>query len=648
LWPPAICSIITGTPVTPDPAQEAAIPDRRDTLTLLIGTLTVTIATLVVVFSPPGWRTWGLDGLATLPAVWRWWWPAAAALSAAAIWWVARRGRPGMPVALLAMVGLVVVAVVAPTPTLLRGDGQFLVTGFSTPATPHEVPVHAYLADRLVTGLLNAGLGGEGARAGTVDPLPVFRLLGALSALLYAGAWVLFARRFAKAAARYLCLAAGFLGGALPILAGLVEFYAPVQALTAVSLVLATGALARGRYPWWGLAVALLAAAMHFSAAIILPAFVLPALHRYGRRVAWAGFAGVVAAGLIGVLVVGNQHLMPPLGPAMDGGYRLLDPRHALDLVNLLFWSAPVLLAVILPLALRRHPESDDDGAPVSDFLGAAALVGLGFALLFAPELGMARDADLLSLFAIPATMWGLWRIRSLPLSHNALLPAAAVWVGLLTASAQVAVQAGADTAVARFERQLERNQELSGYGWEILSIHHRKNGDTAREEQALRRAFEAGGNTRFHVHLAYFAAQRGDMATAEHHARAAVQAQPDLPDAHGILGIILENTGRADEAVPALREAVRLGTRNGECFTLLAYHLGKSGNLEEAGRVIQLAETRASRRDGKFHCVAGMLAENLGRPAEAVEHYRRALGLKAPSPWRESAERGLQRLQQP
>jgi tetratricopeptide (TPR) repeat protein len=66
-------------------------------------------------------------------------------------------------------------------------------------------------------------------------------------------------------------------------------------------------------------------------------------------------------------------------------------------------------------------------------------------------------------------------------------------------------------------------------------------------------------------------------LADAETHIMAALKDDPNLPEAHDVLGGLLENRGRLDDALAEYREAVRIRPNFGKAHLDLGAALAKS-----------------------------------------------------------------------
>jgi len=79
-------------------------------------------------------------------------------------------------------------------------------------------------------------------------------------------------------------------------------------------------------------------------------------------------------------------------------------------------------------------------------------------------------------------------------------------------------------------------------------------------------------------------------MAEAEKHILAALKDDPNLPEAHDVLGGLLENRGRMDAALAEYREAVRLRPGFGKAHLDLGVALANRRDLAGAAEEFRKA----------------------------------------------------------
>jgi len=104
------------------------------------------------------------------------------------------------------------------------------------------------------------------------------------------------------------------------------------------------------------------------------------------------------------------------------------------------------------------------------------------------------------------------------------------------------------------------------------------------------------------------------------------VQLNPDWPEAHSNLGMVLQQAGRKEEAMDQYREALRLQPDFRRARIALAALLAAAGRFPEATVHDQLAFVPAD--TAAAHCELGEALVDEGRISEALVEYRAALRL--------------------
>jgi len=136
-----------------------------------------------------------------------------------------------------------------------------------------------------------------------------------------------------------------------------------------------------------------------------------------------------------------------------------------------------------------------------------------------------------------------------------------------------------------------------------------------------------------------------GRFADVEAMARALTRRFPRHPFGWNALGAALQQLGRLEDALPALRQAVNLTQRDPEAqgnLGIVLLHLGRLAEAEPVlRRALQLAPKAAA-----FHSNLGAVLLGLGRPGEAEASYRRTVEL-APDYAEARANLGLTLLDQ-
>ena len=119
-----------------------------------------------------------------------------------------------------------------------------------------------------------------------------------------------------------------------------------------------------------------------------------------------------------------------------------------------------------------------------------------------------------------------------------------------------------------------------------------------------------------------------GRIAEAEAAYRRALEQEADCADALNLLGVVLCQTGRNQQAVQYLERAVKLRPQDAACRNNLGLALQAAGAPEAAEKAFR----RALALDPAYpeaHNNLGNLLLNQGRTEEAIAHYRQALTLR-------------------
>ncbi len=120
---------------------------------------------------------------------------------------------------------------------------------------------------------------------------------------------------------------------------------------------------------------------------------------------------------------------------------------------------------------------------------------------------------------------------------------------------------------------------------------------------------------------------QAGRLSEAEARYRRALELAPELPDAHGYLGLVLHQRGASDAGVAALRRAVALAPDDLVLHANLAAVLAERRE-PEAALAAWREVVRIDPADAEGHFHVGLLLDELGRPGDAVAALEGALAL--------------------
>ena len=243
--------------------------------------------------------------------------------------------------------------------------------------------------------------------------------------------------------------------------------------------------------------------------------------------------------------------------------YHLFSSAHLLDFLNLQLLVAPAPLMSLLLLTWSRP--SRDQGHL---FLLSTALFPLLSAFLINPGIGAFRDWDLLSLSALPCSLWAATALAnriqdkatlqqtSLVLSGAAALHLI-LWLGL---------NANATAAQTRFAQTLEQStvSDLGrAYSWETLGIHHRQQGQHELSLVAYKQAIAAQPNHRYWIGAGdqYTALKRFPEAITAY--EQALAGKPDQAAVWTAIGEARFQAGLIDQSLTAWQTALRLEPEN-------------------------------------------------------------------------------------
>ncbi|MBZ0264817.1 tetratricopeptide repeat protein [bacterium] len=597
-----------------------------------IGAGSLAALVMLVSFLPPYIRCWGLDGLSYNSPLMRFIVLIVAGLISLVLYVALRASKAderdtGNLILWLAFLPIILGSFLYPAATLLRGDGQLLVNNLSA---GYPITLRAPVVAMITSAIYNFG-----ASFG-LNAVGTYRIVDALACCLFVAAFWRFSLRYENITGRLFVVLAGVFSGSLLLLSGLVEQYALLHAALAWSLVLSVEAIEDDRLPSLGLLINLIAIGVHVSAIAFLPAYLFAFLRDKPIRTTAIVTGGVGLAGVVFVWIFAGKHLLFPLGPYPPDGYAVYSLRHLIDLLNLDFWAVPLLIGIILPILLLKRIDILEER---SDWFLFAAMIGaMGFALLFSPDYGLARDADLVALYGIPATFWLVrsWWNNYLPTPNS--LVAAMLFAGLITIGTQLSVQARPVADAERFIRQLERNPERSYYGWEVIAILRRGLGDAEGERIAYERALSAPelpeeDNVRYLNNLAGIEMKRNNFEIAKSYLMDAVRIDPDYALTHGLLGKLYGEIGEKDSAEVEFQRAIEIDPQSGTLYANYGGWLVQEGRVQEAVEMLKSGVLRIP-DSPQLLFTLGFACEKMGQNIEALRWYEKARSLAPNSPW--------------
>lgn len=510
---------------------------RQRPVYLALGALAGLIAAASML---PGVRLWGVNHLAHLPVAAR-----VIVLTALALSFlpgVARRGSTLLTTAVSGVLGgsvgrilafsiaFGVACVVLHSRTELLGDGQAQANEIRRSVASPDMTITRYgaiMADQeriaVASWMLNFLAFKAAAAAGARDPIAGMHVLYALFGALTAFA-ILLALRSSSAPItfRVVVALACFFSGGVQLFFGHMEMYTPVVSLVVVYVACLVGA-SSGRVP---LAVPgvvlLLAIACHVQALLYAPAFAGLVLLRMSRR----PVVITILVGALTVLATVGGRFATGLGEFFLPAAAVLAPGHLVDIANEMLLVVPLALVFIAATAANHSQRRFGTNDVIAWLVFVPCAM---FLFLFFPELGMPRDWDLYVLPAAGVVLPLFVRLRSTADDSvpppSWLVPAA--MVGLAVAGPWVAVNASESVAVRHYGNILEFDKTNLGYGYEILSLHHRGRGNVAGEIAALQNAADESKNPRYYLALGILRYETGDTLQAIDDLRRALEIRP-------------------------------------------------------------------------------------------------------------------------
>jgi tetratricopeptide (TPR) repeat protein len=480
---------------------------------------------------------------------------------------------------------------------------------FISQKEPGELMAHeaAFLVVSSLFGPERVPARGEAAQKEHNERLDKFRDLAAMSyrvlSALAGALAVLILIRFARASklvrSRTIFWLALLTGGVWLIFFGYVENYSWVSLFMLLSLTSGVRAADEGKhFPTASLLWFVLAVLFHFAAIVLLPAmlYLLWTLHakQSGRRLIplWQWLVGFSILGLAGYVWVrgwkGWISVIPLLPKWTKDGYAFLTWKHFADIGNLLVWSA------ILSLPLLFVRQRDEVSASLAlRYLLIASLCGALFALVFSPNLGMARDWDIVSAALWPLLLFAAVKLSSIEFSQAQSHAAGGALLAmvLIVLTPAVLVQANEQSAVSRFRDLLSLDRSRSAYGWENLASYYQRKENLEERILAWREAVTVERNPRYLVNLATALKLADRIDEADTVAIAAAAKNREFTSQLFYFSAMQAKRGRLDrsralvDTAVALNPEIRLG-KEMKLWAAQAYEvdsIAKSGNLAQA-----------------------------------------------------------------
>ena len=310
--------------------------------------------------------------------------------------------------------------------------------------------------------------------------------------------------------------------------------------------------------------------------------------------------------------------------PGFYAQYRIFSFAHLVDYINLQLLSAPAAcMAIFLGRKSLRGRHT---------FFAICTLVPLFFTFVAKANIGAFRDWDILSLPALPLTLWAatmlLERIRDgETLFHSAFLICGAAALHTLL---WIAVNANAGAAEARFVHQVGR---LSGHanasGWLTLGKFHGRQNNPSAALDAYKRALDGDPskpNRWLTVGITY--RKMGQSEKAIEYFSEAVNLRPDLPVPYMNLGAAYSDMGQFDKAIEFTRKAIALQPDLAKAHMNLGALFQRTGQLAKSIEHIQKAVVLQP-KSATTHGHLGGAYRLAGQHARAILHLEKANTLR-------------------
>ena len=548
----------------------------------------------------------------------------------------------------------------------LLGDGSLLLRDIRTVSDPAQVPSvfpSSPLFGFLVTSLDSVvRTQAPGERA-----LLAFQLLSILSGGL---SIVVCAKLSRSLAGTPLFRSLAFLlliaGGASQLFFGYVETY-PLAYCAALTFAWTALAHAERRmrlvYPAMVYGVLLM---LHIGMLCLLPAllflFIQRARAREYREVALSLLALAVTFGILlmlcgytwgifrGLFSGERAHWMALSGTANPWqAYTMFSPLHFVDVGNLFLLLSPFAPALLIIL-LIREPAGLLGRTDAERTLAITALCGLAFIWTMNSDLGMSRDWDLESTYALGAILLAISALPSLlkdPEARSRMM-VMMVAVTLLHSLPWVALN-GTEGAIERYRVLQDARlwgRETLAYSYEDLGILYRDRGQLDQAQQCFEQSigFDTTNGRRW-VQLAdVFQAQK-QTSRMLHAYEMAIMARTTIPAVYLKAARMYQERGDADKAIDILQQ----GLREFPMERAIAYGLGV---LEESDkkdvqsalfyyrRTIEIDSTFA-----EVYLRAGECYRQLGMKSEMISMWRKLGAFSTPAPLPDNIKRQLDSL---
>jgi tetratricopeptide (TPR) repeat protein len=284
-----------------------------------------------------------------------------------------------------------------------------------------------------------------------------------------------------------------------------------------------------------------------------------------------------------------------PILPSLDNNYWFLSVGHIVDILNLLFFNAPLGIIFSIMFIFGRRLNQNEDKAAV--LLSWFAFLTLMIVFWIDPELGAPRDWDLLSIAGFPISLWGIYiftkRFNNPNLHLTLIIPA--IIVLLLNLSPHIYEKHDTKLAVNRLDRLL----------WD--SPHYQKEYDDGYRCLSwgitLTKMLDE-----YEISKKYFYRRIG--------------ASPNSASALFNLGQVYNSQNNYDSSEIYFEQAARLEPDNKIYMLKLADAKQKQKKFEEALHYLEISE-RLDPNNATIYTTKGIISYTLGDIQNAIHQFK-------------------------
>lgn len=322
---------------------------------------------------------------------------------------------------------------------------------------------------------------------------------------------------------------------------------------------------------------------------------------------------------------MGGRNFLPLFAePGLMAQYRIFSFAHFLDFSNQQLLAAPAACMTLLLLRKRAFRRRH--------FLFAGTFVPLLFTFIANPEIGAFRDWDVMSLPALPFTVWAASAFIESTRDREKLFRSASVICGAaaLHSTLWIGLNTTAGAAEARFVHLLEGlTGSASVNGWSTMAEFERRRGNVAAANQAYGRTIDADPTNpnRWLVVGNHYRTIGQDSKAIEHYEKAA-KLQPELPMPYMNLGAAYSDIRQFDKAIEYTRKAIALQPDNATAHVNLGAIYSKAGQVAKSIEHLEIAA--ALRPDhADTYGILGAMYREAGKYKRAIAALKKAVTIR-------------------